>query len=252
MLPAVSILVLLSLTPAGVPSQQPAADSGCAADQRWGYIGHALVEDMKQLGSKDFLVTFGAGLGAAMLVHPWDDNADRWADRLGPSRVTRLGGYLGQASAQAPFIGGALLAGAAMEPPCFPAFGSDLTRASILNGALTVAIKYTVRRERPNQDDRLSFLSGHASSTFALATVAHKHFGWKAGAPGYLLAGYTAWSRLRDNKHWISDVVAGSALGIAVGLIVVRPDESSSSTSPSAVMPLAAASVSQPLIVIRW
>jgi membrane-associated phospholipid phosphatase len=84
---------------------------------------------------------------------------------------------------------------------------------------------------RHHQENQLSFLSGHSSSTFALSTVALHYFGWKAGVPADALATYTGWSRVRDNKHWLSDVVAGAALGLAVGRVIVRPRKASISTS---------------------
>ena len=66
-----------------------------------------------------------------------------------------------------------------------------------------------MRRTRPNGDPR-SFPSGHASATFATATVLHRHYGWKLGLPFYLLGVYTAASRIQDKKHWLTDTVMGA------------------------------------------
>ena len=35
--------------------------------------------------------------------------------------------------------------------------------------------------------------------------------------PAYLLAGLTGASRIHDNKHYLSDVIFGASLGIALG-----------------------------------
>jgi membrane-associated phospholipid phosphatase len=35
--------------------------------------------------------------------------------------------------------------------------------------------------------------------------------------PTYTVASYVALSRLHDNRHYLSDVVFGSAIGVAVG-----------------------------------
>ena len=35
--------------------------------------------------------------------------------------------------------------------------------------------------------------------------------------PAYLLAGLTGVSRIHDNKHYLSDVIFGASLGIALG-----------------------------------
>jgi membrane-associated phospholipid phosphatase len=94
--------------------------------------------------------------------------------------------------------------------------------ASIVNLAYTEVLKVAVRRERPNGADNKSFPSGHTSNAFALAAVAERHYGWKVGAPAYLLAGVVGASRLHQDKHWLSDVMAGGALGYLVGRTVVR------------------------------
>ena len=62
-----------------------------------------------------------------------------------------------------------------------------------------------------------SFPSGHSAVTFAAATVLQQHLGWKAAVPTYLVASYVAMSRLHDNRHFASDVVAGAAEGIIIG-----------------------------------
>ena len=62
-----------------------------------------------------------------------------------------------------------------------------------------------------------SFPSGHATVTFAAATVLQQHLGWKAAVPTYLVATYVAMSRLHDNRHFASDVVFGATDGVIIG-----------------------------------
>ena len=90
----------------------------------------------------------------------------------------------------------------------------------MLNGIITRSLKYAVDRERPDGGQH-SFPSGHSSATFATASVLHEHFGWKVGVPPMPSRSFVAWARFRDNSHWLSDVVFGSAIGIAVGRTVV-------------------------------
>jgi membrane-associated phospholipid phosphatase len=104
----------------------------------------------------------------------------------------------------------------------FRAMTYDLANAAIVNLAYSELLKVTVRRERPNGADNKSFPSGHASNAFTLATVVDRHYGWKIGVPAYLFATGVGISRLQQNAHWLSDVVAGSALGYIVGRTVVR------------------------------
>ena len=53
-------------------------------------------------------------------------------------------------------------------------------------------------------------------TAFSLAaTVLQRHYGWKIGVPSMVLAAYVATSRVHDNRHYVSDVIFGSAMGIA-------------------------------------
>jgi len=94
--------------------------------------------------------------------------------------------------------------------------GMDLLRATVEDAAIVYAIKLSVRRDRPT-GECCSFPSGHASVTFAAAAVLWRHLGWKAAVPTYTVASYVALSRLHDNRHYLSDVVFGSAVGVVVG-----------------------------------
>ena len=87
--------------------------------------------------------------------------------------------------------------------------------AHILSQAYAQALKFTVQRERPDDSNNVSFPSGHSASAFATATVLQRHYGWKVGVPATVLAAYVATARVHDNKHYLSDVVFGAALGIA-------------------------------------
>jgi membrane-associated phospholipid phosphatase len=78
-----------------------------------------------------------------------------------------------------------------------------------------------VQRERPDMSDHRSFPSGHASNAFAMASVFARHYK-KLAIPLYGVATYVAASRMAANKHYFSDVVAGSGLGWVIGRSVVR------------------------------
>jgi membrane-associated phospholipid phosphatase len=98
----------------------------------------------------------------------------------------------------------------------------DEIEAGLLAEGFTQALKVAVRRDRPrqvdgNQSGTYSFPSGHATITFAAATVLQQHLGYKAAIPTYLVSGYVAMSRLHDNRHYASDVAFGAAMGILIG-----------------------------------
>jgi PAP2 superfamily len=98
--------------------------------------------------------------------------------------------------------------------------GFDLMRAQIVSQALVHGIKYTAQRDRPT-GECCAFPSGHAATAFAAASVIERHFGYRASWPALLGASYVGASRLVENRHWLSDVVFGAALGEAVGWTIV-------------------------------
>ena len=63
--------------------------------------------------------------------------------------------------------------------------------------------------------------SGHTTMAFALATALADdiHNTW-AGVGLYTIASGVAWSRLNDNRHWLSDVAAGAVVGITSAKLV--------------------------------
>ena len=93
-----------------------------------------------------------------------------------------------------------------------------MLEALSLNYAFTYLLKFSTQRSRPDGSNDLSFPSGHASGTFALATVTEVFYGPLWGIPSYALAGAIAISRIDANKHVASDTLAGAILGTAIGL----------------------------------
>jgi hypothetical protein len=90
----------------------------------------------------------------------------------------------------------------------------------------TVALKYAFGRERPTEGDNrgrffqggTSFPSEHASISWAVASViAHEYPGPFTKFLVYGLAGGVSATRLVGQKHFMSDVLVGSALGWYTG-----------------------------------
>jgi membrane-associated phospholipid phosphatase len=171
--------------------------------------------------SRDNLSPFLAGAaasGAAFLVDAHTQaSLGGQAPGLSQAASTAGGGRY-----MIPATVGLFVAGRFAEGSRFRAFSYDATQAIIVNGVYTEALKRAVGRTRPDGSDQRSFPSGHASTAFAWATVAQAHYGWKVGAPSYLAATAIGFSRITNNKHNLSDVVAGATIGIITGRTVVR------------------------------
>lgn len=89
--------------------------------------------------------------------------------------------------------------------------------SNVLANASVFSLKKLSHRLRPDSSDYYSFPSGHTTEAFANAEFLFQEY--KDVSPWYGIAGYsmavaTAYLRLYNNKHWLSDVVTGAGLGI--------------------------------------
>jgi len=99
----------------------------------------------------------------------------------------------------------------------------QFTKAFVANAAVTYGLKVALNKPRPFQNGDNAFPSGHTSTTFQSASFIHKRYGFKYSIPGYLLAGFTAFSRINAQKHDGYDILAGAVVGIGSTLIFTTP-----------------------------
>jgi membrane-associated phospholipid phosphatase len=182
-----------------------------------------LVIDFKYLPARENLMWAGIGGGLALAVHPADDNVNRalvgsdFADKF-----FKAGEVLGELPTLLSSASVVYAVGRLTDKPRMSHVGMDLIQSLAMSEALTQTLKYATRRERPDGSGRNSFPSGHAADTFAFATALERHLGWRYAVPAYTFASYVAISRLPANRHWLSDAVFGSAVGIIAGRTVTR------------------------------
>ncbi len=113
-------------------------------------------------------------------------------------------------------------------------------KSLIYTYTLTEYIKSFVYRKRPNGIDNRSFISGHTSTTFAAATYLYLELNgffdkWSVTRKNqdlknvlkissttilYGWASFVGYSRLRDKKHYITDVISGAAVGSLISYLV--------------------------------
>lgn len=79
-------------------------------------------------------------------------------------------------------------------------------------------------RYLPDCDEFNSFPSGHTTTAFSIATVFARRYrgNLAAGITSYTLAGLVGLSRMTENRHWGSDILAGGILGYLCGTAVVK------------------------------
>ncbi len=174
-------------------------------------------QDVGSFFRQENLLVLAAGLGLSGAVSGWDDQANsRLEDNafLNAADVTNL---YGGSKYNLPAAGLLWVYGRASgyKEVCYIA--STSLRTLVYVQAVVGPTKLVVGRERPDGTNRLSFPSGHTANSFALAELFRQRYGWKAGGPMYSLAVLTGMGRMEENVHHLSDVVAGAAIGFAIG-----------------------------------
>lgn len=169
-----------------------------------------------------------AALGGLAVTSAFDEalqHATQEARTPTGDRLAAVARRMGQPEVFATIPAALFLGGLVSHRPEVRRAGERIAASLLLAGALAVGTKAALGRVRPFASEEPydfrpfsgadAFPSGHTTMAFALATALAD----EAGRPAvtlalFLAASATGWSRLNDNKHWLSDVFAGAALGI--------------------------------------
>ena len=127
----------------------------------------------------------------------------------------------------------------------------SMLEAAGLSGVTAYALKYAGGREGPDQTSNPnewlkgsggSFPSFHSTAAFAVGTVlaesGNDDYRWLRRLLGYGLGVATSYERLKHNQHWLSDTVAGAALGTASARFTMNRTYASGSDSNLALVPV--------------
>ncbi len=138
---------------------------------------------------------------------------------------------MGQVEVFGTVAGAMLVVGTSGHRPALNRAALRVVASLALAGTLSSAGKLLTGRPRPDQvgdaDDLKLFSgheslpSGHTTMAFALATSLANEIHRPWVTVGLLtVASGTGWSRLNDDKHWLSDVLTGAGVGIASAQLV--------------------------------
>jgi hypothetical protein len=213
-------VALLFAAAMGLASPAPAQSvdlkrscTGAASESLVSGTLHGIV----RMPDKGSLAILGAGAASALAAHQADVNvSDAFREEPGLRPLFKPGATLGGMPFEVGAAAALMAVGQSSKHPCLASLGSELLQAQLVGAAWTIGVKQLARRDRP-EGTGYSFPSGHAATAFASATVLQRRFGWKAGIPAYAVASYVAASRVDMQRHYLSDVIFGAAVGMVAG-----------------------------------
>lgn len=132
-----------------------------------------------------------------------------------------------------PAIAAGYLVGKLGSRPALARAWLEAGAALALGGATTTILKLGFGRQRPFEGGDTdafhpfggyaSFPSGHTTAAFAVATaLSHNVRSPAVKVLLYAGATLTAFARINDDKHWLSDVIAGAAVGTLAARVATR------------------------------
>lgn len=153
----------------------------------------------------------GGGAVATIIAHQFDGQMhDAWIHHQKMSAdVSRVGDIYGQGIPAYALI--------ATQVMVDKNNGIPAAEGIIAGGIVAQASKYAIGRARPESNTKTSFPSGHTQVAFSVAMSTTESYGWVAGAPLWAIGVFTGLTRIADDAHFLSDVVAGAVVGILCG-----------------------------------
>jgi len=147
------------------------------------------------------------------------------SDRPTAGRIATKFEPLGRIEVEAAALGTLYLAGRAARNGRVVGPAATAFEAYLWAAVITGVTKGAFGRERPGRGSGEGrffagdtiFPSGHTARSFAIAAAFSARGGRKVAAIAYPVAALVGLSTVQEDLHWASDVVAGAALGLAIG-----------------------------------
>ncbi len=173
---------------------------------------------------------FGGALLAIGASHHYDTQVrDHFTKNLTPTQIANINSNdVQDAIPAAVLFFGTWGYAALVRDPSGHREAWSMFEAAVLSSITAYGIKFVARREGPDQTSDpnewfksggRSFPSEHATAAFAIGTVLAEagsdDYRWLRRVLGYGVGIGTSYLRLKHNAHWLSDTVAGGALGIS-------------------------------------
>ncbi|HEV8138315.1 MAG TPA: phosphatase PAP2 family protein [Pyrinomonadaceae bacterium] len=172
------------------------------------------------------------GLGTAALIATDRQTGDELAESSGQLQISRLVSYAGSIYGVAAVTGAFYIVGRTNHDDRARETGILGAEALVDSGVVVTVVKEITQRRRPTAtkgrsdfwDGGSSFPSGHSIQAWSLATVIaneyHDHRAVQIAAYG--IASAVSISRFTGEKHYLSDILVGSAMGYGIGRYVYR------------------------------
>lgn len=179
---------------------------------------------MKSVDAVHVGITVGILALTTLADKPFRDYLQRHRSD-GKDDVARVFKDMGEPDIYAPVPLGLIAAGVISGNHKLTRAGGRITAGLITAGAITNILKPAIGRTRPKFADNAyeftpgkgsySWPSGHSAMAFALATGISDEVRFTPLTIAlYGAAGMTGWSRMNDNRHWLTDALGGMMIGI--------------------------------------
>lgn len=119
-----------------------------------------------------------------------------------------------------PVQAGLYIAGAIVQDPKLVATGKKTLAALLGTQSVVQPLKYLTRRRRPDGSNRLAFPSADAGAVSSIIPSVYADYGLVPAAVTAASAAFVGVARIYGNKHHLSDVLAGYAIGVGWGVLV--------------------------------